>query len=75
MFIMTLPNTTKIGDTVDVKINGQPERLTHRDATSLVVHNLYGDDAVHCIVKTNTDGALVRFICADADGKADFAIF
>jgi hypothetical protein len=69
MFMITLPQTTKIGDTVDVKINAKPERLTYRDKDTLSY-----DGNNYKIVKKNRVGDLIRYVCADADGTADFTI-
>jgi hypothetical protein len=62
MFIMWLPKSFKLGDTADVKINGKPEKLTWRDAETLVIHP---DDA-RTILQIADEGDLNAFTCGDA---------
>ena len=70
MFTIYMPVTFKVGDTADVRINQAPQRLTWRDADTLVIEP--GD--ARKIVDRFTDGELTTFICADADGTADFEV-
>jgi hypothetical protein len=70
MFLMNLAKSVRIGDTVDCRINGQPARVTWRDAQTLVIEP---DDARHiaCVMSI---GDLNHFVCADVDGYNDFKI-
>jgi hypothetical protein len=70
MFFISLPATVKVGDTADVKINGEPRKVTYRDAKTMVVEP---DDA-RCIVDVQRCGELNSFVCSDADGNAAFTI-
>ena len=63
MFIMHMPESFKIGDTADCRINGEPTQLTWRSPDTLVIGNT---DARH-IVKTHVEDGLRCFICGDAD--------
>jgi hypothetical protein len=54
MFYLNLPAETKIGDTVPVKINGDPAHVTWRDKKTLVI--LPND--VRPIFHTALDGKL-----------------
>jgi hypothetical protein len=62
MFTTCMPVTFKVGDTADCKINGWPQRLTWRDAKTLVIEP---DDA-RTILDQWTDGELVHFTCGNA---------
>jgi hypothetical protein len=62
MFYLNLPAETKIGDTVPVKINGDPARVTWRDKKTLVI--LPND--VRPIFHTALDGKLRAFFCGSA---------
>jgi hypothetical protein len=70
MFMIHLPPHVRIGDTADVRINKQPARVTWRDAQTLVVEP--GD--ARRIVQILKEPDMNTFICADADGSADFHI-
>jgi hypothetical protein len=62
MFLMTMPDTFKIGDTETVRINGQAATLTWRDAGTLVVN---GTDA-RTILRCAPGGpGLIDFMCGD----------
>jgi hypothetical protein len=61
MFIISLPISTKIGDTVDVKINGEPARVCWRDDKTLTIE----PHDHRAIYSTITDGDLTRFICGN----------
>jgi hypothetical protein len=50
MFYINLPATAKIGDTVPVRINGDPARVTWRDKDTLVI-------------EPNDDRGLRAFFC------------
>jgi hypothetical protein len=65
-FIIHMPNTFKVGDTVDCRINQKPERVTWRDKNTLVIEP---NDARR-IVHIQQDGELAAFCCTDADGTA-----
>ena len=62
LFYISLPRTVKIGDTADVKINGEPKKLTYLDAKTLVIEP--GD--ARTIVFVRPAGDLNDFICGDA---------
>lgn len=64
MFVISMPNTFKIGDTADCNINRKPARLTWRDQNTLVIEP--GD--ARKIVRVVPVGDLISFTCADADG-------
>jgi hypothetical protein len=70
MFIIHLPTSVHLGDTVDVQINGEPARVTYRNTQTLVIEP---DDARH-IVAIKREPDLNTFICADQDGFADFQV-
>jgi hypothetical protein len=70
MFTIYMPVTFKVGDTANVRINQEPQRLTWRDADTLVIEP--GD--ARKIVDRWTDGELITFVCADADGTADYHV-
>jgi hypothetical protein len=70
MFTINMPVTFQIGDTIDCRINAAPARVTWRDAKTLVIEP---EDA-RKIVERFTDGELITFVCADADGTADFDV-
>jgi hypothetical protein len=66
MFIVTLPSTIGIGDTVDCKINGEPSKITWRDADHLVIEP--GDVREIITTDLSEDGELLSFFCATAGG-------
>ncbi|QIG93433.1 hypothetical protein [Bradyrhizobium sp. 6(2017)] len=63
MFFLSLPVTVKVGDTADCKINGEPKRVTYRDAQTLVIEP---DDA-RTIIDVQNDGKLRHFTCGDSE--------
>ncbi len=65
MFVMWMPATYKIGDTAEVKINDEPQKLTWRDAQTLAIEP---DDA-RTIVDRHIDGDLMCFTSSDAKPK------
>jgi hypothetical protein len=65
MFMINLPKSTKIGDTVDCRINAAPARVTWKDRHTLVIEP--GD--ARRILLAEPDGDLICFMCADADGS------
>jgi hypothetical protein len=65
MFMIHLPNSVKVGDTVDCRINAEPKQVTWRDADTLVIEP---DDARHILLAA-PEGDLICFMCADADGS------
>ena len=70
MFMMSLPTTVHIGDTVECEINQEPARVTWRDAQTLVIKP--GD--ARRIVRILEEPDLRTFVCADEDGFDDFSI-
>jgi hypothetical protein len=71
MFILSLPATVKVGDTVDCRINGAAARVAWREEGTLVIEP--GD--VREILKVVKDGDLHRFTCASAGmTRADYVI-
>jgi hypothetical protein len=69
MFIMNLSSSVRVGDTVDVRINGKPARVTLH-ANALVIEP--GDRRE--IVRIIHEGDQNSFVCADGDGSTDFII-
>jgi hypothetical protein len=63
MFIMSMPESFKVGDTAACRINGESAQLTWRSPDTLVIG---ATDARH-IVKTQIEDGLRCFICGDAD--------
>jgi hypothetical protein len=61
MFIISMPKTFKVGDTVDCRINAAPARVTWRDAGTLVIE----PDDPRNLISTETDGELTHFFCGD----------
>jgi hypothetical protein len=66
-----MPDSFRVGDTADCRINQEPARLTWRDPNTLVIE----PNDVRRIVRITWDGQLYQFICAESDGSADFTIF
>jgi|RhiMethySRZTD1v2_1073278.scaffolds.fasta_scaffold256067_2 hypothetical protein len=62
MFFVSMPNTFKVGDTAERKINKEPARLTWRDANTLVIE----PNAPRVIMTMTPDGELIHFTCGDA---------
>lgn len=71
MFLLTLPKSVKIGDTVDCRINREAARVTYRDAKTLVIEP---SDARTILQTLDAGDGLRSFVCSDADGTSDFAI-
>jgi hypothetical protein len=75
MFVISLPPSVRVGNTVDCRINKKPAHVTWREAQTLVIEP---DDArriVHLGRAWNSiDGYTNQFICADADGSSEFEI-
>ena len=67
MFVIWMPRTFKVGDTADVKINGEPKRVTYRDPDTLVIEP---GDARTILGRMEDDRDLVTFACSDAEGDA-----
>ena len=61
MFLLSLPLSVKVGDTVDCTINGQPKQVTWRDTETLVIEP---DDA-RTVIDVHDDGKLRYFTCGD----------
>jgi hypothetical protein len=66
MFMISMPKTFKVGDTEDCRINGKPERLLWKDASTLVIL----PDEAHPIVTMRLDGDLRCFMCGRAGAEA-----
>ena len=67
MFVMTMAETYRIGDSAEVRINGAPAILHYRDAHTLVINGTGARPIL--AVDRGTDGAgrAVRtFTCGDA---------
>lgn len=64
MFVISLPKTVGIGDTVDCRINTEPAKVTYRDANTLVIEPGDARQIVFC----NEGSDLITFVCADDDG-------
>jgi hypothetical protein len=70
-----VPSHHKIGDTVDVIINGDPAKLTWQDAKTLVINDhdrrtiINHDDIIDGVGKP-----CHSFVCSDADGSTEFTI-
>lgn len=62
MFYLNLPASAKVGDTVQVKINGDPASVTWRDKDTLVIE----PDDYRPIFYTSLDGNLRSFFCGSA---------
>jgi hypothetical protein len=71
MFIIPMPKTFKVGDTADVRINGRPERVTWRDAKTLVIEP---DDARYILAVNPGPGDLDTFCCCDPDGTGAIGV-
>jgi len=67
---LSLPNSTKVGDTGEYRINKQPRRVTLRDFNTLVI----GPGDARRILHRQVEGNLTTYICTDADGYDDFSI-
>ena len=70
MFMMSLPKETKVGATENCRINGEPAKVTWRDAKTLVIEP---DDA-RLIIESVIDGDLRIFFCGDAGVDDGYAI-
>ena len=64
MFMLSLPKSAKIGDTVDCRINAEPKKVTWKDEHTLVIEP--GD--ARRILIASAEGDLICFMCGDADG-------
>ena len=67
MFIIHMPLDFKVGDSADCRINGEPKRVTYRDANTLVI----GKNDARAIITTEVDGALRAFFCGHAGKSAE----
>jgi hypothetical protein len=70
MFYINTPKTLKIGETHDCRINGEPAKITWRDATTLVIEP--GDARV--ILHTRIDGELRVFMCGDSTSAQGYTV-
>lgn len=71
MSVVWLPESFNVGDTVDVKINGESKPLTWRGDDCLVV----GPDDVRKIVSAALMWrGLRQFLCTDVDGDPNFQV-
>lgn len=67
MFVINLPKTLKIGNTVACRINKQPARITWRDTDTLVIE----PDDVRAILAYQIQIDCIRFACGDRGVSAD----
>jgi hypothetical protein len=65
MFILSLPMRDKIGDTCNCLINGEPRRVTWRDAHTMVIE----PNDIRQIYRTSEDGELRIFWCSSAGSR------
>jgi hypothetical protein len=71
LFVVWMPESFNVGDTADVKINGESKRKTWRGDDCLVV----GPDDVHKMVSAALMWrGLRQFLCTDADGDPSFQV-
>ena len=68
MFLITLPSTTKIGETVDVIINGAPAHVTLRDTAHLVIEGEPADIREILGVASKRGDDPMTFISSNAFG-------
>ena len=61
MYVIDLPNTMRLGDAVDCKIDGKLSRVCWRDADTLVIA-----EEVLPIIAAEPDGNVIIFVCGDA---------
>jgi hypothetical protein len=71
MFIISMPKTFKVGDSTDVRVNGRAERVTWRDAKTLVIEP---DDARFILRVAPGPGDLDTFCCCDPDGTGAIGV-
>jgi hypothetical protein len=67
MFVIHMPRTFKVGDTMDCRINGESQCVTWRDETTLVIEP---DDA-RAILMLATERDLLCFMCGDQSENAN----
>jgi hypothetical protein len=71
MFTIFIRRTCRIGDTVDVRINMKPARVTWADDRTLVVNGTDRRVIHRCDATTDGRGDEVwRLVCGDATGPA-----
>jgi hypothetical protein len=69
MFLLNMPKSFKLGDSVDCRINGEPARVTWRDADHLVIE----PSDVRLILAIGREGELNTFMCGDPGaGRSDY---
>ena len=67
MFLISVPKSFQVGDTVDCRIDATPQRLTWRDANALVIE----PDDIRTIVTYVIEGDLICFVCGDKSEGTD----
>jgi hypothetical protein len=67
MFIIHLPRSFKLGDTVDCRINSKPRRITWRDNRTLVIEP---NDCRPIVAQQDDGGDLICFVCGNAGESA-----
>jgi hypothetical protein len=73
MFVIYMPKTLKVGDSVNCHINGEPRRVTWCDEDTLVIE----PNDVRTIIgrEIEAEGDCFRFLCGDqGKGGADYGI-
>jgi hypothetical protein len=65
MFIIHLPKTIKVGDTIDCRINAEPAKVTWRDKETLVI----GEDDAREVEAITDAGDLLMFVGGNARGE------
>jgi hypothetical protein len=63
MFAIPMPNSFKVGDTIDGKVNGEPRRITWRDSNTLVIEPA---DCRTIIRREPWDANSTVFVCESA---------
>jgi hypothetical protein len=61
MFVLTMDAGFKVGDTREVRVNGDPTSVTWSGENTIVL----GADDARQILMTNRSGSQVTFICSD----------
>jgi hypothetical protein len=64
MFIMSMPESFRVGDTAACRINGEISQLTWRSPNTLVI----GATDARNILKHHVEDGVRSFICDDGDG-------
>jgi len=73
MFIITMPASFNVGDTIECKINAAPERVTYRDELTLVIEpngertepEIHQIGAVYGAGRDSNGVQVARFVCPE----------